>query len=58
MNKIFDPEKSKILIQEWKDKETEKPVIMEISVMYQNGKIFFELTETPFVMEVKKPVTE
>jgi len=50
----YIPEKSIILIQDWKDKETEKSGLMEILVTKQFEKIFFTLSESPFTLEVKK----
>ncbi|MDO5979193.1 hypothetical protein [Flavivirga spongiicola] len=50
----YDAKKSKIVIQEWEDKEKWNGGLMEIIVKKQNGKVFFRLTESPFILEVKK----
>lgn len=49
----LDSGKSEIIIQEWKDKDTDKYHLMGITVLRKEGKIFFILTESPFVLEVK-----
>ena len=50
----YDAKKSKIVIQDWEDKENWGGGLMEITVKKQNDKVFFRLTESPFVLEVKK----
>jgi len=42
----------KIVIQEWKDKDKEKPVLMGITVLLKNGKTIFMLEETFFAFEM------
>ena len=46
--------KTEIIIQEWKDKDTDKYQLMGIQVSERNGKIYFVMTESPFVLEMKK----
>ena len=46
--------KTEIIIQEWKDKDTDKYHLMGINVSTRNGKIYFMLTESPFLLEMKK----
>jgi hypothetical protein len=50
----YDSKNASYIIQEWKDKDEVRSVLMEIAVKNKNGKIFFLLTETPFVLEVTK----
>jgi hypothetical protein len=42
------------VIQEWKDKDEERSVLMFIVAKKENGKIIFLLEETPFELEMKK----
>ncbi|MEO8148630.1 MAG: DUF5004 domain-containing protein [Bacteroidia bacterium] len=42
------------IIQDWKDRNTNNSVLMEIDVKRENGKIYFKLSETPLMFEVKK----
>ncbi|KAA5533501.1 hypothetical protein F0919_13245 [Taibaiella lutea] len=44
------------IIQEWKDKNNDRSVLIEIKVEREAGKIFFLLTETPFILEVQKGI--
>jgi hypothetical protein len=46
--------KTEIIIQEWKDKDTDKFQLMGISVSKRNGKVYFIMTESPFILEMKK----
>lgn len=46
--------KTEIIIQEWKDKDTDKYQLMGIQISERNGKIYFVMTESPFVLEMKK----
>ena len=46
--------KTEIIIQEWKDKDTDKYQLMGIQISERNGKIYFIMTESPFVLEMKK----
>ncbi|EDM42898.1 hypothetical protein SCB49_11397 [unidentified eubacterium SCB49] len=50
----LDSNKSEIIIQEWKDKDTDKYQLMGIQISQKNGKTYFVLTESPFVLEMKK----
>ncbi|WP_321297258.1 hypothetical protein [Marinifilum fragile] len=50
----FNKEKSNVLIQEWKDKESAKSILLEIIIEQRNGKIIFVLPESPFELEVVK----
>ena len=45
---------TEIIIQEWKDKDTDKYHLMGIQISERNGKIYFVMTESPFVLEMKK----
>jgi hypothetical protein len=45
---------SYIMIQESKDKNIDKYELMGIKVSKKEGKIFFIMTESPFVLEMKK----
>jgi hypothetical protein len=46
--------KTEIIIQELKDKDTDKYQLMVIQISERNGKIYFVMTESPFVLEMKK----
>jgi hypothetical protein len=46
--------KTGIIIQEWKDKDTDKYQLMGIQISERNGKVYFVMTESPFVLEMKK----
>jgi len=46
--------KTEIIIQEWKDKDTDKYQLMGINVSKRNGKVYFIMTESPFILEMKK----
>lgn len=46
--------KTEIVIQEWKDKDTDEYQLMGIQISEKNGKIYFVMTESPFVLEMKK----
>lgn len=50
----YDPKSKTYIIQEWKDKDRERSVLMEIKVDQISGKIFFLIPETPFILEVQK----
>jgi len=47
-------EKSRIVIQEWADKDKINSGLMDIIVEKKNGKVFFKLTESPLILEVEK----
>jgi hypothetical protein len=46
--------KTEIIIQEWKDKETDNYQLMGIQISKRNGEIYFVMTESPFILEMKK----
>jgi len=48
------PGTGEVLIQEWHDKDTERSVLMGIDVTTRNGKTFFFLQETPFLLQVER----
>jgi hypothetical protein len=50
----FDKKKEKLIIQEWKDRKSDKFLLIEIIIIEEEGSIFFALTETPFLLEVAK----
>ena len=50
----LDRQTGNVIIQEWKDKDKEKPVLMGIEVLRQAGKTIFVLQETFFSLEVEK----
>ena len=50
----FNSNKTEIIIQEWKDKDTDKYQLMGIQISERNGNIYFVMTESPFVFEMKK----
>lgn len=54
----FDKKKEKIIIQEWKDRNTNKFLLMEINLVFEESKIYFALTETPFLLEMIKEETK
>jgi hypothetical protein len=45
---------SQIMIQELKDKGSDKYQLMGIKISQKEGKTFFIMTESPFVLEMKK----
>jgi hypothetical protein len=50
----LNSEKTGIIIQEWKDKDTDKYQLMGIQFSERNGAIYFVMSESPFVLEMKK----
>lgn len=50
----FNSGKSEIIIQDWKNKDTDNYHLMDIIVSKRNGKTFFIMTESPFILEVTK----
>ena len=50
----FNPDTNSIIIQEWKDKDTNKWKLMEIIVKKESDKIIFQLLESFLVLEMKK----
>jgi hypothetical protein len=46
--------KTEIIIQEWKDKDTDNYQLMGIQISKRNGEIYFVMTESPFILEMKK----
>jgi hypothetical protein len=43
-----------VVIQEWKDKDKERPVLMGITVLVKDGKTIFMMEETFFAFEMEK----
>ena len=50
----LDSRTGNVIIQEWKDKDKEKPVLMGIKVLKQDGKTIFIVQEAFFALEVKR----
>ncbi|HEX8545624.1 MAG TPA: hypothetical protein VF691_01605 [Cytophagaceae bacterium] len=48
------PDNGQIVIQEWRDKDKEGPVLMGITVLKKDGKVIFMLEESFFAFEMKK----
>lgn len=46
--------KTEVIIQNWKYKDTDKYHLMGINISKRNGKVYFIMTESPFVLEMKK----
>lgn len=51
--KILD-DNGEVIIQEWKDKDKERPVLMGITVLIKDGKTIFMMEETFFAFEMEK----
>lgn len=51
----LNPKTQVVSIQEWKDKNEEKSLLMEIQIQQKDGKVFFKLAdEINFILEVYK----
>jgi hypothetical protein len=50
----YDAANSKIIVQEWQDRQSAKSKLMEIVVFNEQGKIYFGLVESPYLLEVEK----
>lgn len=50
----INPKKASVVIQEWVDRKTDQFKLMELFVLNKNGKTYFGLSESPFLLEVEK----
>lgn len=50
----YNPTSKSYIVQEWKDKDEERAILMEIIAEKKADKTFFLITETPFILEVQK----
>lgn len=50
----FNTNNTEVIIQEWKDKDTDSYQLMGINVSKKNGIVYFIMAESPFVLEMKK----
>lgn len=52
----YNPQTKSALIQEWKDRNADKPVLMEIFIKREGDHLAFLLAETPFILLVEKEI--
>ena len=50
----YDGKTRSFIMQEWKDKDTDDYLLMEILTKKEGDKIYFTMEEMYFVLEVKK----
>jgi hypothetical protein len=50
----IDEYTNEVIIQEWKDRELHKPILMSINVLTKNGKTIFVIEETFFAFEMER----
>jgi hypothetical protein len=50
----YDDKTKEYIIQDWKDKDTDKAVLMKLSTKKEGDKILFLISESPVLLEVKK----
>lgn len=50
----YDRSQSKIIIQEWKNKDNSEGILMELEVEKNKGNILFKIANSPLVIEVEK----
>lgn len=50
----FDRNQSKLIVQEWKNKDSSEGILMELDVEKSKGNTFFKITNSPLVFEVEK----
>ncbi|TXE15470.1 hypothetical protein ES692_16550 [Psychroserpens burtonensis] len=50
----WNSDKTEIIIQKWKNKDTDKYQLMGIQISEKDRKMYFVMTELPFVLEMKK----
>lgn len=50
----YNPKTKSVIIQEWRDRNMAKPILMEIFIKRDDNKFTFLISETPIVLLVEK----
>lgn len=50
----YNKNQSKVIVQDWKNKDNSEDILMELDVEMNMGKIFFQASAPPLVFKIKK----
>ncbi len=50
----YDRNLSKIIVQDWKNKDNSEGILLELDVEKNRGNVFFKISKTPLIFEVEQ----
>lgn len=50
----YDRNLSKIIVQDWKNKDNSEGILLELDVEKNRGNVFFKISKTPLILEVEQ----